>query len=567
MADVMYQKLNQIKEIMEKTKEITKGKKSSPVTPGHNIAIISTLEEKDVQWLLTVISSQHFQEQVKNVNLINIKNIKESKWEKLLVEYTFCIYVSKEHQWTQGTSPSKAVKSLSSQGKKNLIVVIDDVNDGSDEKKMGIKKHYSDLKKYARDLFLFSRMEKESDYLKFFDNSPQPEPVPEPNQSRRGSQPVIAPKVVIGIRYRVGIFSRSADRDFAWLSTLLTSEPFKDHVLSVRPCFISNNGFQKMNEDLSHCSFGILYHTKNKGRVNITGVTDSLYDEELEHLSVTLGKKNLIVVIDDLEDASDQVKIRLLHTQSKIADFSDDLILISLQDKIDNMGQTAKLKILQYFLRLSDERLGNPTANSGYEKHRGSISNPSLDRSRSSSVTSAEIPAQPTGHAPPAPSRSTIGIFSRSDKDDYLWLERLLTSEEFGQKDVLGHKISGHDNEALREVAFKSKFGILYHSFKRGKIRLTDVNDSLYNEELLQLSTKLGKRKMIVVIDDLDDSGDKLKHKILEKQPSLGRLAAETFLFTTAEKKEVDHQSQGKHGSKMSKSTREKISRIKQILT
>lgn len=44
-------------------------------------------------------------------------------------------------------------------------------------------------------------------------------------------------------------------------------------------------------DDLSQCTFGILYHTKNRGRVNITDVEEALYDEELETISAELGKK------------------------------------------------------------------------------------------------------------------------------------------------------------------------------------------------------------------------------------------------------------------------------------
>ncbi|KAG9468044.1 hypothetical protein GDO78_013849 [Eleutherodactylus coqui] len=563
MEDVMYQKLNQIREIMEKCKEITKGKKSSQLGSGHKVAIMSALEE-NVEWLFRVIGSSYFQEVVTGLNRINIMNMKTKNLEKLLAEYTFCFYVSNEEEWTQGASPSKRVKSLSAQGKKNLVVVIDDIAVSSDEEKTRLLKQYPDISKYSKGLLLFSRTEKELVNQKLFSNLPQLEP----DKAARGSVRVISPKVVIGIRHKVGVFFRSEDRNFSWLMTLLTSEAFRDHVLSVRPCFISNSGHQQLEEDLSHCTFGILYHTKNRGKVNITDMTDSLYDEELQRLSVTLEKKNIIVVIDDVEDSSDHQKSLILHSQPKIATYANDLVLVSHQDKTDNMGQEARAKILRNFLGLPGETPEYQPANTGNDNQAAVVSSPTLERSQSlPPAAPPELTDSFMGHATPTPSRSTVGVFSRSQEGDYGWLRGLLTSEEFGHKDVLCYKISGSDNEALRAAAFKSKFGILYHSLKNGKIRLTDVKDSLYHEELEQLSAKLGKRRMIVVIDDLDDSGDKMKQKILIKQPGLGRLAADIFLFTAAEKKDLNHEIKGKHKSKISKSTREKISNIKKILT
>ncbi|XP_056390134.1 uncharacterized protein LOC130284131 [Hyla sarda] len=558
MEEIMCQKLKQMRKIMEKTSETTTGKNSSP---GHNVVIVSALEEKDVQWLYRILSSRHFQEQVQNLKSVSITKTKEKNWEKLMGESTFCIYLSNENEWVQGAAASQRIKPLSARGKRNLVVVIDEVKISNEEQKTQILQVFPDIEKYALGLLLFSRMEKESDYERFLTNFLQPRP----DINRRGSQAAIAPKVMLGIRYKVGIFSRSADREYSWMMTLLASELFRDHVLSVRPCFISNNGKQRFNEDLSHCTFGILYHTKNFGRVNITDVRESLYDEEIQDLSMTLGKKNVIVVIDDLEDTSDQVKSRILQTQPKIAQCAKDLVLISYEDKADNMGHSAKSKLLKCFLSLPDDRY--PPENSRYENNRGVGPYSSIERPRSpSSMAPPELPPSSMTHATPTPSRSAIGIFSRLEEADYLWLRRWLTSEDFGHKDVLCCKVSGNDEE-MQKVAFRSKFGILYHSGKNGKIRLTDAVGSLYQEELEKLSAKLGKKRMMVVVDDLDDSGDKLKQKILEKQPSLGRLAAEIFLFTAAEKKEIDHQSQGKHHSKMSKSTSNKISSIKKCLT
>ncbi|KAG8545587.1 hypothetical protein GDO81_020634, partial [Engystomops pustulosus] len=86
----------------------------------------------------------------------------------------------------------------------------------------------------------------------------------------------------------VGIFSRSSESDYSWLVKQLRSEVFSPYVSEVRPFYISNNQSGQIYEELSRCSFGILYHTKNRGRVNVTDVTDSLYDEELKAMNLLL---------------------------------------------------------------------------------------------------------------------------------------------------------------------------------------------------------------------------------------------------------------------------------------
>ncbi|KAG8550195.1 hypothetical protein GDO81_027801 [Engystomops pustulosus] len=132
----------------------------------------------------------------------------------------------------------------------------------------------------------------------------------------------------------VGIFSRSDESDYSWLKTLLESQDF-----SVRSCVISNTDSQ-FYKGLSQCKVGILYHTKNRGRINVTDVMDSLYDEELKDLYTRLGKKNVVVVIDDLEDISDTMKSRLLSTQPSIASLAQDLILVKSGSPEEKMRTT-----------------------------------------------------------------------------------------------------------------------------------------------------------------------------------------------------------------------------------
>ncbi|XP_069812062.1 eukaryotic translation initiation factor 3 subunit A-like, partial [Dendropsophus ebraccatus] len=153
----------------------------------------------------------------------------------------------------------------------------------------------------------------------------------------------------------IGIFSRDAEVQYSWLMTLLGLEVFRDYVQSVRPCYISNTGFLQFYEDVNRCTFGILYHSKNRGRINVTNIEGSLYDEELEHLSSRLGKEKVIVVIDDLEDSSDDHKTRILEHQPSIMEKAEDLFLISPKEKsrpmVDRGELEKKLQMLRDIIR------------------------------------------------------------------------------------------------------------------------------------------------------------------------------------------------------------------------
>ncbi|XP_053326528.1 uncharacterized protein LOC128501163 isoform X3 [Spea bombifrons] len=125
----------------------------------------------------------------------------------------------------------------------------------------------------------------------------------------------------------VGIFSRSADEEFQWLVNHLRN------VGSISPFYISNNNYMDFKRAVSKCSFGILYHSKTRGRLNITDVTDSLYDKELKYLSDVLGKEKVLVVVDDLDDTGAQNKARIQQSQPSIQTLAKDLFLFSTADK------------------------------------------------------------------------------------------------------------------------------------------------------------------------------------------------------------------------------------------
>lgn len=93
----------------------------------------------------------------------------------------------------------------------------------------------------------------------------------------------------------VGIFSREGEGSYHFLFEALG---FQDLLVrKVRTTTITNDGWPRFKEEVSRCDFAILYHSKSRGRLNITDVTDSIYDKELEHLSEKLGKTQALVFL------------------------------------------------------------------------------------------------------------------------------------------------------------------------------------------------------------------------------------------------------------------------------
>ncbi|XP_075687109.1 uncharacterized protein LOC142656107 [Rhinoderma darwinii] len=127
----------------------------------------------------------------------------------------------------------------------------------------------------------------------------------------------------------VGVFSREHESCYQWLITFLVG---LRSVRDVRPVNITNN-FQTFQDEASKCGFAILYHSKKRGRVNVTNVLDSLYDNELQYLNSVHGKKNVLVVIDDLESSSEAEKYRILTHQPSIQNLAEDLFIFSSSDK------------------------------------------------------------------------------------------------------------------------------------------------------------------------------------------------------------------------------------------
>ncbi|XP_073505077.1 uncharacterized protein [Phyllobates terribilis] len=132
-------------------------------------------------------------------------------------------------------------------------------------------------------------------------------------------------------KHEVGIFSRDGEANYKWLQNLLRGWMIYNVVANVHSIYISNSG-RDFITGLSHSSFAIVYHTKRRGRLNIANVTDSLYDNELKDLSDHLGRSNVVVLVDDVEDSGDSNKRRILEEQ-RLDAYATELILISEREK------------------------------------------------------------------------------------------------------------------------------------------------------------------------------------------------------------------------------------------
>ncbi|XP_073491524.1 uncharacterized protein [Aquarana catesbeiana] len=132
-------------------------------------------------------------------------------------------------------------------------------------------------------------------------------------------------------------------------------------VKEVQPILITNTR-SDFTEQVPKCSFGILYHSKTRGRLNITDVVSSLYDDELQHLSQAYGRNNVIVVVGDVEDSSNEKKAFILREQPKLDQYASDVFLFNeVKDskapfegsKIEDLKNKIKKRVIQEFYKRS----------------------------------------------------------------------------------------------------------------------------------------------------------------------------------------------------------------------
>uniref|UniRef100_A0A8C5Q8L3 Uncharacterized protein n=1 Tax=Leptobrachium leishanense TaxID=445787 RepID=A0A8C5Q8L3_9ANUR len=147
--------------------------------------------------------------------------------------------------------------------------------------------------------------------------------------------------------HTVGIFSRDSEENYQWL---MDCEEIKRAASTVTACFVSSSGFRQFHQDVSQCSFGILYHTKNRGRVNVTDVTDALYNDELRYLSDKLGKENVIVVVDDVDQDTSELKQKILENQPSISTFARELFIFNREGK----AVLEKVRVMESWIKYGE---------------------------------------------------------------------------------------------------------------------------------------------------------------------------------------------------------------------
>ncbi|KAM3917161.1 uncharacterized protein RB166_016297 [Leptodactylus fuscus] len=131
----------------------------------------------------------------------------------------------------------------------------------------------------------------------------------------------------------VAVTSRAAEDNALWLLNHLRSQTYRGLLGKVTYLPISNRNQSEWRSEMQKHSFSILYHSKHQGRINLTDVTDSLYDHELQELSATLGRDNVIVVVGDLLKSDEKENERILTSQPSISRWASQLILFAEDEK------------------------------------------------------------------------------------------------------------------------------------------------------------------------------------------------------------------------------------------
>ncbi|XP_012826920.2 golgin subfamily A member 6-like protein 22 isoform X1 [Xenopus tropicalis] len=329
----------------------------------------------------------------------------------------------------------------------------------------------------------------------------------------------------------VGITSWSSRTELDWLMELLNNI-FSELIASVRYITV---GAHTWREEVDRCSLVILYHSAKYGRLNITDTGSALYNEELLYLSQHHGPNKVLVVLDDVEFTDEEEKKGILLAQPLIALCSGLQFLVPKEDK-DSVFLN-EIDTVAQFLKGGTEK--KPSEKMSQDV----ITIPSNPPSKRSQLVRGRVDEPPrrknTKPDIPCSQKHSVKVFSRAAKSSYTWLLDLLRSKDFGGlvKEVHAVELSNNYSQFLSNIN-NCTFAILYHTLKFGRINITDVTDSIYDKELRDLYHRLGREKIIVVIDDLLESSlEKTKSMVLQNQLSIGQYSQEAFFFSEREKK------------------------------
>ncbi|KAM3916507.1 uncharacterized protein RB166_015753 isoform 2-T2 [Leptodactylus fuscus] len=579
-------KFDNIKYVMEET-----GRSGEcTLLPKHKVGIFADMRQTNVRWLHESLSSNCFTKIIKKIKRIDTSYINKKELKDKISTCTFCIFIF--NGYNRKTFPALRERIGFILERKNLIVILDNLEDSSDQEKMRIHQENRSYIKYKENLILFSTTDKNCDYMNHLVNDHPPRsmrkkkkerptvpmtsptypisssqqqqktrpdnkaesatrhPIYQQGQKRpypdtKGYTPEHYPQKMEG--HIVGIFSRCSHRDYSWLVTTLTSQDLSFSIRTVRRFHICKDKMMNFRDEVRQCTFGILYQNQNTERDKLTSIK---YDLELETLCSVLGKENVIVVIDDVKDSSDSEKYHILRAQPRTAQWFRDLLLVSDLDK----WEEGKLKMVETKLQkllqgpdLAKYDQGNKRTLTRISPYDSITHQPRSQRTGyfDDSIT-YELRNQSTRYSPDGIEEyhksqreemkyHTVGIFSRSSDREYSWLVTNLRSIT-NVTSVKCCSISNNQFMKFMDDINQCTFGILYHSKNRGRVNVTNVTDSLYDEELETLHAILGKDNVVVIIDDLEDSSDFRKNQILQEQYNIGEWAADLLLVSHSDK-------------------------------
>ncbi|XP_044159210.1 uncharacterized protein LOC122944718 isoform X2 [Bufo gargarizans] len=514
------------------------------------VGISSRSSEEDLRWLMEFIRGT-FLELVSDVKYLPITNNNSLEWKDEMRRCSVGIlYHTKRHGRinmvdVDGALYDDELQSLyHTLGKSKVLVVVDDLENCSDSERERILDTQSSLRHRSSQLLLFPETgkieeakKKKEEFLKFLGNNAGGasflsgfSPFSSNQNSRETSSDPKQNCLSKGLvrkrksRLKIGIFSRSAQSNYEWLMEWLKTKCVM-RPIDVHAFCITNNSTRFYSE-LPNCSFAILYHTQKQGRLNVTDVTDSLYNEELKQLSDFLGRENIIVVIDDLQNTDYTKKNQILRHQPSIGILARGLYLFNEKKKNPENLEDIQRILMGKIEKIQDEEEWAVMDSGAYDYSSG---NPAILSCQNSHETSSDSKQN-------CSSRLKVIIFSRSAQSNYEWLmEWLKTKCVMRPIDVHSVYITNNSTRFYSELP-NCSFAILYHTQKQGRLNVTDVTDSLYNEKLKELSDFLGRENIIVVIDDLQNTDYTKKNQILRYQPSICRLARDLYLFNEKKK-------------------------------
>ncbi|MEE6527567.1 hypothetical protein FKM82_029022, partial [Ascaphus truei] len=128
-----------------------------------------------------------------------------------------------------------------------------------------------------------------------------------------------------------------------------------------------------------------------------------------------------------------------------------------------------------------------------------------------------------------------VYIFYGSSEVHLQWLLQLLSTAPF-QRKVKQVKFLPIAQECRDDYASGS-VAILYYTMLDGRIRETDNRFTLYEYLLRSLSVKLGREKVMVMVDDANDDDVEKGSRLLEFHPCIRECFSQLLTLSQEDKK------------------------------